>query len=99
MSQPAVQECNAATAVLDELKAAGVAVEVVDGRLRLSPPSSVDAALRGRVAAHKAGILAILATRPDPAELWRRVIEDVAEKLRLPPDVLEAARRARVKWR
>ena len=99
MSQPAVPDCNAATAVLDELKAAGVAVEAVEGRLRLSPPSSVDAALRGRVAAQKAGILAILASRPDPVELWRRVIEDVAESLKLPPEVLEAARQATVKWR
>jgi hypothetical protein len=47
--------------VLDDLAAAGVAVEDVDGRLRLSPPSAVDVALRGRVAAHKAGILSLLA--------------------------------------
>jgi hypothetical protein len=99
MSQPAVPDCDAGMAVLDELKAAGVAVEAVDGRLRLWPPSSVDAALRGRVAAHKAGILAILASRPDPVELWRRVIENVAESLKLPPEVLEAARQATVKWR
>jgi hypothetical protein len=88
-----------ADAVLDELKAAGVAVEARAGNLRLSPASSVDPALLARVKAYKPVILCLLATRPDPAELWRRVIEDVAEKLRLPPDVLEAARQARVKWR
>jgi hypothetical protein len=49
--------------VLDDLAAAGVAVEAVDGRLRLSPASAVDDALRGRVAAHKAGILSLLAAR------------------------------------
>lgn len=84
--------------VLDELSAAGVAVEAVDGRLRLSPPSGVDAALKARVAASKPGILSLLATRPDAATLWRLAIEKVAESLKLPPDVLEAAKAARVRW-
>jgi hypothetical protein len=84
--------------VLDALATAGVAVEAVDGRLRLSPPSAVDEALRGRVAAHKAGILSLLATRPDAATVWRQAVEAVAERLKLPPDVLEAARSARVRW-
>jgi hypothetical protein len=84
--------------VLDGLAAAGVAVEAVDGRLRLSPPSAVDVALRGRVAAHKAGILSLLATRPNAATLWRQAVELVAERLKLPPDVLEAARSARGRW-
>lgn len=84
--------------VLDDLAAAGVAVEAVDGRLRLSPRSAVDAALQARVAAHKAGILSLLATRPDAATLWRQAVEAVAESLKLPPDVLEAARSARVRW-
>ena len=84
--------------VLDDLAAAGVAVEAVDGRLRLSPASAVNAGLLGRVTAHKAGILSLLATRPDPATLWRLAIEKVAESLKLPLDVLEAARSARVRW-
>jgi len=83
--------------VLDALAAAGVAVEAVEGRLRLSPPSTVDDALRGRVAAHKAGILSLLATRPDACTLWREAVSVVAEKLKLPPDVLEAAKTARVR--
>jgi len=95
----AVTELTAAKAILGELRAAGVAVEAREGNLRLSPASRVDAALLARVKASKPVILCLLATRPDPAELWRRVIEDVAEKLKLPPDVLEAARHARVKWR
>jgi hypothetical protein len=84
--------------VLDDLPAAGVAVEAVDGRLRLSPASAVDVALKARVAAHKAGILAILAARSDPATLWRQAVEAVAESLKLPPDVLEAAKAASVRW-
>jgi len=84
--------------VLDDLAAADVAVEAVDGRLRLSPPSAVDAALQARVAACKPAILLLLATRPDAATLWRRAVELVAEKLKMPPDVLEAAKAARVRW-
>jgi hypothetical protein len=87
-----------ADAVLDDLAAAGVAVEAVAGRLRLSPASAVDDALRGRVAAHKPAILSLLATRPDAATLWRQAVESVAESLKLPPDVLEAAKAARVRW-
>ena len=78
--------------VLDDLAAAGVAVKAVDGRLRLSPVSAVDAALQARVAAHKPGILALLTTQPDPATLWRQAVELVADSCRLPPDVLAAAR-------
>jgi hypothetical protein len=84
--------------VLDDLAAAGVAVEAVDGRLRLSPASGVDEALKARVAAHKPAILSLLATRPDAATVWRQAVELVAESLKLPPDVLEAARSARVRW-
>jgi hypothetical protein len=84
--------------VLDDLAAAGVAVEDVDGRLRLSPASAVDEALRGRVAAHKAGILSLLATRPDAATVWRQAMEKAAESLKIPPEVLEAAKSARVRW-
>jgi hypothetical protein len=84
--------------VLDDLAAASVAIEAVDGRLRLSPASAVDAALTARVAAHKPAILSLLATQPDPTTLWRQAVELVAESLKLPPDVLEAARSARVRW-
>jgi hypothetical protein len=84
--------------VLDDLAAAGVAVEVVDGRLRLSPASAVDAALQARVAANKPAILSLLATRPDATTLWRQTVELLAERLKLPPDVLEAAKAARVRW-
>lgn len=85
--------------VLDALAAAGVAVEAVDGRLRLSPPSAVDAALKARVAACKPAILLLVASRADAVTLWRQVVESLAESLKLPPDVLEAAKAARVKWR
>jgi hypothetical protein len=50
--------------VLDDLAAAGVAVEAVDGRLRLSPASAVSEALRSRVAADKPAILSLLAAIP-----------------------------------
>lgn len=92
------EELAAANSVLDDLSAAGVAVEAVDGRLRLSPRSAVDAALQARVAALKPAILSLLATRPDAATLWRQAIERVAESLKLPPEVLEAAKAARVRW-
>lgn len=91
-------ELGDAEQVLDDLAAAGVAVEAVDGRLRLSPPSAVDASLLARVAAHKPAILSLLATRPDAATLWRQAIEKVAESHEIPPDVLEAAKAARVRW-
>jgi hypothetical protein len=84
--------------VLDALAAAGVAVEAVGGRLRLSPASAVDVALQARVAACKPAILLLLANRPDAATLWRQAVDLVAESLKLPPDVLEAARSARVRW-
>lgn len=85
--------------VLDALAAAGVAVEAVAGRLRLSPSSAVDAALKARVAACKPAILLLLARRPDAVTLWRQAVELVAESLKIPSDVLEAARSARVTWR
>lgn len=93
-----LRELVDADEVLDALEAAGVAVAVREGRLRLSPASAVDAALQARVAAHRDGILSLLATRPDAATLWRQAVEAVAESLRLPPDVLEAARAARARW-
>jgi hypothetical protein len=98
VSQTSTDELDEAALVLDDLAAAGVAVEVVDGRLRLSPASAVDADLRGRVADHKAGILALLADRMDAITLWQQSLELVAESLKLPPDVLEAAKEARVRW-
>lgn len=85
--------------VLDSLAAAGVAIEAVDGRLRLSPSLAVDEALQARVVAHKPAILSLLASRPDAATLWRQAVDLVAESLKLPPDVLAAAREARVKYR
>lgn len=83
-----------ADALLDELKASGVAVEPRDGRLRLTPASRVDAALRSRVVALKPAILSLLLANSEPAELWRQAVEVVAESLKLPPDVLAAADRA-----
>jgi hypothetical protein len=91
------EELSDAEKVLDDLATAGVAVEAVDGRLRLSPPSAVDVALRGRAAAHKAAILSLLATRADAATVWRQAVELVAQSCRLPPDVLEAARPSRAR--
>lgn len=67
--------------VLDDVGAAGAAVEAVDGRLRLSPPSAVDAALRARVAAHKPGILALLKSRR-PAARDRRGDHETPEEAR-----------------
>jgi hypothetical protein len=93
-----LEELVDADELLDDLAAAGVAVEAVDGRVRLSPPSAVDAALLARVKASKPAILSLLATRPDAETLWLQAVELVAERLKLPPDVLEAARSARVRW-
>ncbi len=89
---------SAANEVLIALEAAGVAVEAVDGRLRLSPASAVGAALKARVIAHKPEILTLVSSQPEAARLWRQAVEAVAESLRLPPDVLEAAKAARVRW-
>jgi hypothetical protein len=83
-----------ADAVLDELEASGVAVEARDGKLRLSPASRVDAALRGRVAALKPAILSLVVLKAEPTDLWRQAVEVVAESLKLPADVLAAADRA-----
>lgn len=81
--------------LLDDTAAAGVAVEAVEGRLRLSPPSAVSAALLARVKAYKPAMLELLANRrqrqSDVAEDCRQLVEAVAESLKLPPDVLKAA--------
>jgi hypothetical protein len=92
------EDLLAADQVLNDLAAAGVAVEAVDGRLRLSPPSAVSEALKARVAACKPAILSLLATQPDAATLWRQAVELAAKSLRIPPEVLEAAKAARVRW-
>jgi hypothetical protein len=83
--------------ILDELKASGVNVEVVEDRLRLPPAGNVDEALLARLRPLKAEILGLI-TANDPGVFWRRAVELVAESLKLPPDVLEAARQAKVKW-
>jgi len=56
-----------ASALLDELKAAGVRVEARGDRLRLLPASAVDEALVARVRPHKTGLLALLEARSRPA--------------------------------
>jgi hypothetical protein len=89
------EELGQAERLLADLAAAGVAVEPVDGRVRLSPASAAGVALRARVAAHKPAILALLAGRQAAAKAdeYRELVELVAESCRLPPDVLEGARR------
>jgi hypothetical protein len=81
--------------LLDDLAAASVAVEAVDGRLRLSPPSAVDEALLARVKASKPAILELLADRQrrqaDARGDCQQLVGDVAESLKLPPEVLDAA--------
>jgi len=78
--------------LLDELKAAGVAVEAHGDRLRLSPASKVDAALQARVAAHKAATLSLLARTARDREaakaFYRRLVATVAETVRVPADCL-----------
>jgi hypothetical protein len=83
--------------LLDELKASGVNVEVVEDRLRLRPAEKAHEGLLARLRPLKAEILDLLATQ-DPAELWRQAVELVAESCKIPADVLEAARQAKVKW-
>lgn len=68
MSHPAVPTRDAAATVLAELKAAGVAVEARAGKLRLSPATRVDAALRDRVAALKPAILSLVVLKLTPSE-------------------------------
>ncbi len=87
------EELVAAEALLVELKASGVAVEARVGRLRLSPASLVDAALKDRVAALKPAIMSLVLLKAEPTDLWRQAVEVVAESLKLPADVLAAARR------
>lgn len=86
--------------LLDDLAAASVAVEAVDGRLRLSPASAVDAALLARVKASKPAILELLADRQrrqaDARGDCQQLVGDVAESLKLPPEVLDAAPPRRV---
>jgi len=82
--------------LLDELQAAGVRVEAVDGRLRLSPASRVDVALRARVAALKEAVLSLLAARTgvrQETKLWyRELVADVAGSLRVPAECLTGRR-------
>jgi hypothetical protein len=59
----ALAELVDADALLDELKAAGVAAVARDGKLRLSPASRVDPAVLTRARPLKAGLLAILAVQ------------------------------------
>lgn len=92
----------AAETVLDELHAAGVRVEAREGRLRLSPASSVGEALAARVRLHKAAILALLASRPplpDATETWLAAVDRLAAEQEIPPDVLAELKSAKVKWR
>lgn len=84
--------------ILDELKVAGVSLEVVDGRLRLRPAEKAGEALVGRLRPLKAEILDLLSAN-DPGELWERAVDLVAESLRIPPDILEDVKRAKVEWR
>jgi hypothetical protein len=84
--------------ILDELKASGMSVEAVEGRLRLRPTEKASAALVDRLRPLKAEILDLLTTN-DPSELWRQAVEFVAESCRIPPDILEDVRRAKVEWR
>lgn len=84
--------------ILDELRASGVSLEVVKDRLRLRPAGKADAALVDRLRPLKAEILDLLAPN-DPSELWRQAVEFVAESCRIPPDILEDVRRAKVEWR
>ncbi len=84
--------------VLDTLAAAGVAIEAVDGRLRLSPASAVDAALRARVAAQKPAILSLLAARPAAADVWRQVVDRLQEEHDIPPAALADLRAAKTRW-
>lgn len=83
--------------ILDELKASGVSLEVVEGRLRLRPAEKAGEGLVGRLRPLKAEILDLLAT-DDPSELWRRAVELVAESCRIPPDILEDLKAAKVRW-
>lgn len=83
--------------ILDDLKASGVSLEVMDGRLRLRPAQKADEALVGRLRPLKAEILDLLATH-DPKELWRRAVEFVAESCGIPPDILDDLKAAKVRW-
>lgn len=84
--------------ILGELKASGVSLEVVEDRLRLRPAEKAGAALVDRLRPLKAEILDLLATN-DPSELWRQAVALVAESCRIPPDILEDVRQAKVEWR
>lgn len=91
-----------ADAVLDEIQAAGVSVEVRDGRLRLSPASKVGEALVARVRLYKPAILALLASRPplpDATATWLAVVDRLAAEHEIPPDVLADLKSANAKWR
>jgi hypothetical protein len=84
--------------ILDELKASGVNVQVVEGRLRLRPAGNVDEALLARLRPLKPAILDLISAH-DPGKLWSQAVELMAESCRIPPDILEDVKRAEVKWR
>ncbi len=71
-------------ALLEEARAAGLAVGVADGRLVIRGPRT-QGAVAERLIAGKADVLAVLAARP-PAVWWDdRVPEGSAPVLHLPP--------------
>ena len=99
MSPSVMQE---ASEIVDDLAAAGVAIEAVEGKIRLTPAVRVDRGLEGRVRASKTAILELLATRsplPDGAEAWRAAVETIARGCRLPDDVLAELKAAGIRWR
>jgi hypothetical protein len=85
-----------ADALLGEFKAAGVAVEAREGKLRLSPASRVDAALLARTRPLKAGLLALLEAQSRPP---RRGDNETPEEARLRvAEAEERLRRDREAW-
>lgn len=59
-----------ATAILSELAASGIRVEVRGDRLHVeAPPGAVTSELRSMLAAHKAAIIAALSAAIDPADV------------------------------
>ena len=95
---------TAATAILGELRAAGIAVETVGERLRLNAPAGVlTPALLDRVRPHKPAILALIgstgavpgapAARPEPRYTHREsaLIAKLPDQVRATVDSIKAA--------
>jgi len=89
---------------LEELQAAGLRPEAIEGRLRLHGVEKASPELVERARRHKQGILALLEARQPPpptidaAAVWLDAISRLQAEVDIPPEVLAELKAARVKF-